>query len=244
MPRINDMEREMNEQSGNSEQLPPDVGIGGDALPPLPIAFFDEFGRGADDRVQDYARAALAAAQPGAGSGGDVRARLEDWTSMFEGMSDAHIAHAVRMAERHYLSIGRDPLCCDVALCVLRDCELPAATAARQPVGHSTTVKLGAGLVKCDCGCGSDVCADCGQELGHLIPPAPAAVPVDVLRDAERYRWLREKAMLRGHDPAVLKDGPADCCEFYFGEELDAAIDSAMFATDPQLAAAKEQDDA
>lgn len=33
-------------------------------LPPLPIAFFDEFGRGADDRVQDYARAALAARQP------------------------------------------------------------------------------------------------------------------------------------------------------------------------------------
>lgn len=32
----------------------------GDALPPLPIAFFDEFGRGADDRVQDYALAAIA----------------------------------------------------------------------------------------------------------------------------------------------------------------------------------------
>ncbi|MDY4296789.1 MULTISPECIES: hypothetical protein [unclassified Xanthomonas] len=31
------------------------------ALPPLPIAFFDEFGRGADDRVQDYARAAVSA---------------------------------------------------------------------------------------------------------------------------------------------------------------------------------------
>lgn len=30
------------------------------ALPPLPIAFFDEFGQGADDRVQDYARAAVA----------------------------------------------------------------------------------------------------------------------------------------------------------------------------------------
>ncbi|NJC36432.1 hypothetical protein GGR60_000922 [Xanthomonas arboricola] len=50
----------------------PDAGSGGDAraqvadgmLPPLPIAFFDEFGRGADDRVQDYARAAILATHP------------------------------------------------------------------------------------------------------------------------------------------------------------------------------------
>ncbi|WOB24789.1 MULTISPECIES: hypothetical protein [Xanthomonas] len=62
----------MNEHSGNSGQLPADAESGGDAraqaadgvLPPLPIAFFDEFGSGADDRVQDYARAAVAARQP------------------------------------------------------------------------------------------------------------------------------------------------------------------------------------
>ncbi len=46
--------------------------------------------------------------------------------------------------------------------------------------------------------------------------------------DAERYRWLRDKAMMGSrHDPAVLKDGPTDCCEFMFGKELDAAIDAA-----------------
>lgn len=28
-------------------------------LPPMPLAFFDEFGNGADDRVQDYAREAV-----------------------------------------------------------------------------------------------------------------------------------------------------------------------------------------
>ncbi|MGC7464236.1 hypothetical protein QT654_20620 [Xanthomonas citri pv. citri] len=49
----------------------------GEALPPLPIAFFDEFGRGADDRVQDYARAAIVARQP-VGEG-EVRAQFEAW---------------------------------------------------------------------------------------------------------------------------------------------------------------------
>jgi hypothetical protein len=33
-----------------------------EALPPLPFAVFDEFGKGADDRVQDYARAYAEAA--------------------------------------------------------------------------------------------------------------------------------------------------------------------------------------
>lgn len=52
--------------------------------------------------------------------------------------------------------------------------------------------------------------------------------------DAERYRWLRDKAMMGSrHDPAVLKDGPTDCCEFMFGEELDAAIDAAMAESQP-----------
>lgn len=61
MPRTNDTENEMNEQPGNSGQLQGDQQGAGDVLPPLPIAFFDEFGQGADDRVQDYVRAALAA---------------------------------------------------------------------------------------------------------------------------------------------------------------------------------------
>lgn len=51
-------------------------------------------------------------------------------------------------------------------------------------------------------------------------------------KDADRYRWLRNDAMTgTRHDPAVLKDGPTDCCEFMFGDELDAAIDAAMGAS-------------
>jgi len=50
-----------------------------------------------------------------------------------------------------------------------------------------------------------------------------------LVKDAERYRWLRNDAMNGSkHDPAVLKDGPADCCEFMFDDELDSAIDAAM----------------
>lgn len=48
-------------------------------------------------------------------------------------------------------------------------------------------------------------------------------------KDAKRYRWLRDDAANgTRHDPAVLKDGPTDDCEFMFGGELDAAIDAAM----------------
>lgn len=51
-------------------------------------------------------------------------------------------------------------------------------------------------------------------------------------QDAERYRWLRNDAMTgTKHDPAVLKDGPTDCCDFMFGDELDEAIDAAMGAS-------------
>lgn len=51
-------------------------------------------------------------------------------------------------------------------------------------------------------------------------------------KDAERYRWLRNDAITgTRHDPAVLKDGPTDCCDFMFGDELDAAIDAAMGAS-------------
>lgn len=59
-------------------------------------------------------------------------------------------------------------------------------------------------------------------------PQATAAGP----SDAERYRWLRNSAALGSkHDPAVMIDGPADCCKFAFGSDLDAAIDAAIRAT-------------
>lgn len=82
----------------------------------------------------------------------------------------------------------------------------------------------------------ADACADLGyinEELG-LDPDDGGAEPIlDVIRelktDAARYRWLRDKAMFgTRHDPAVLKDGPSDCCEFAFGEELDALVDAAL----------------
>jgi len=61
-------------------------------------------------------------------------------------------------------------------------------------------------------------------------PPQPQDAARD-REDAERYRWLRDKAISgTRHDPAVLKDGPTDLCEFMFGDELDAAIDAARGA--------------
>lgn len=71
--------------------------------------------------------------------------------------------------------------------------------------------------------------------IGIVVKPAELEAlrtEADSLRkDAERYRWLRDDAMTgTKHDPAVLKDGPADCCEFMFGDELDEAIDAAMGA--------------
>lgn len=55
--------------------------------------------------------------------------------SMFAGQSDAQIAHAVRMAEQHYRSLGRDPVYCNVSLSVLRDCTPPAPVQAAPQEG-------------------------------------------------------------------------------------------------------------
>ena len=53
-------------------------------------------------------------------------------------------------------------------------------------------------------------------------------------RDAERYRWLRNKSEFgTRHDPAVYKDGPTDDLDFFHGDELDAAIDQAMTKEQP-----------
>jgi hypothetical protein len=48
---------------------------------------------------------------------------------------------------------------------------------------------------------------------------------------AKRYLYLRNDAMTgTRHDPAVLLDGPSDCCTFAFGDELDLIIDAAIAA--------------
>lgn len=78
-----------------------------------------------------------------------------------------------------------------------------------------------------------------GDDGGRFVKYADHEAEVARLRaeveayrkDAERYRWLRNDAMNgTKHDPAVLKDGPTDCCDFMFGDELDEAIDAAMGA--------------
>ena len=56
----------------------------------------------------------------------------------------------------------------------------------------------------------------------------------ELRRDAERYRWLRNKSEFgTRHDPAVYKDGPTEDLDFFHGDELDAAIDQAMTKEQP-----------
>ena len=66
-----------------------------------------------------------------------------------------------------------------------------------------------------------------GHELTSYIPlythPAPS-VPDDVVRDAERYRWLRD----HDHWPAPFSSSQEP--EPVRGRDLDAAIDAAMLA--------------
>ena len=55
-------------------------------LPPLPQAFFDEFGESADDRVQDYARDAIRLAtpeQPGSAVRGEAVAWRDDHGNLY-----------------------------------------------------------------------------------------------------------------------------------------------------------------
>ncbi|PPU15573.1 hypothetical protein XacyCFBP2565_07045 [Xanthomonas arboricola pv. corylina] len=68
--------------------------------------------------------------------------------------------------------------------------------------------------------------------------PSPAAVPVDVLRDAERFRWLMENCLDKWED---RHSGEPVDCSFNFnpkGHDMGCAIDAAIRATHPQPAAA------
>lgn len=67
-----------------------------------------------------------------------------------------------------------------------------------------------------------------------LIHPEPA-VPEDVARDAERYRWLRGDALYFGFDdrrpsPWCVVGSGADDCSPIDGDNLDTAIDAARSA--------------
>ena len=66
--------------------------------------------------------------------------------------------------------------------------------------------------------------ADSAWEAWQAARAQPAqAVPSDVVRDAERYRWL---AYTSDTNPIMAID--LETRRLYFGLELDAAIDAAM----------------
>ncbi|WP_155616048.1 hypothetical protein [Xanthomonas translucens] len=67
------------------------------------------------------------------------------------------------------------------------------------------------------------------RRKNYAFPPA-AAVPKDVQRDAERYRWLRnESSVSTDSDPVVVAATPC-CVPCLFGSGLDEDVDAAMAA--------------
>lgn len=66
-------------------------------------------------------------------------------------------------------------------------------------------------------------------ETALATAPTPAEAPADVARDAERYRWLREKNAELGRGFYVGNDTDKDPGDItWIGSDLDAAIDAAM----------------
>lgn len=63
--------------------------------------------------------------------------------------------------------------------------------------------------------------------------PAAGAVPEDVLRDAERYRWLRDESEnAPAKTPSAMTwSNQEDRYVFVFGQTLDDEIDAAMLAS-------------
>jgi hypothetical protein len=69
------------------------------------------------------------------------------------------------------------------------------------------------------------------QHLEMVNAPAPSVPDADLVRDAERYRWLRNDGA--GFDISVAEiddDGHESWVHGYPPEELDAAIDAAIEA--------------
>jgi hypothetical protein len=58
----------------------------------------------------------------------------------------------------------------------------------------------------------------------QMLTATPQA-PADVVRDAERYRWLRDSENQRHEDDICVSDSYFNA---FFGADLDAAIDAAM----------------
>ena len=79
-----------------------------------------------------------------------------------------------------------------------------------------------------------------GQHVANAVREALAApaVPPDVMRDAERYRWLRTSNSHHLHNSAWLasltavKDGP---CDIFSADEVPALLDAEI---DRRMAAA------
>ncbi|QHG87978.1 hypothetical protein EBN15_14575 [Xanthomonas cucurbitae] len=154
--------------------------------------------------------------------------------------------------------------------------------AAQQPVGQEPVVVEAVATIKRDADgdhyldwlleggiaemSDGDVLMVCNRQITneegvgevYTAPPAPAAVPVEVVRDAERYRWLREQS---GADISIEEadeDGDMVFVSGHSAEELDEAVDkalqldrmvskahdrfeAAMLATHPQPPAACEE---
>ncbi|MBB5675567.1 hypothetical protein [Xanthomonas arboricola] len=230
----------------------PDAGSGDDAraqvadgmLPPLPIAFFDEFGRGVDDRVQDYARSALAARQPVRQGRveelrdalGKVRLRcmfigwpaesmweatpgnwIPDWRYELQLME--HVLHGseIRTPEKPTDTVPRNQLPQLVP-------DEPVAK-VRQDGGYGPVVWYYPHTFY-----GTKI--PDGADL-FLGPPAPAAVPVDVLREAAALA------------DAVEKNGEWDDGCFYYNKHAASELQIPLvnlrraLATHPQPAAAR-----
>lgn len=58
---IDKMKKRAAEQQADAKDAAPERNTMTNDYPPLPFAVFDEFGKGADDRIQDHIRAAIAA---------------------------------------------------------------------------------------------------------------------------------------------------------------------------------------
>ncbi|UXA48491.1 hypothetical protein M0D44_19815 [Xanthomonas prunicola] len=222
----------MNEQSGNSGQLQGQEQNTAATLPPLPIAFFVEFGQGADDRVQDYVRAALAARQP---VGVDLRGQVRNLIQHAE-------AGAASLAALDDSGLITDP-----------DAARLASLLARQPVEQEPAIFVSPEQL--------EVHADPMRgEGGHYLParksvagkftlplytapPAPAAVPVDGLRelleDSGRIEELAARLVAPGPKAAHVSTSETHELSEWV---RDAVGVLAALATHPQPAAAKDGD--
>lgn len=258
----------MNQPSGNSGQLPPDAVGGGDGLLPCPFcgspAERINFGPGSGENEGGSCVACTRCQASGNVEFGRKENFVSNWNrrsaqtvGKYYSLDADRAGIRSRVADciagtlmvgaqnhnpppaGHWLEPFWNMACADAAL------------AARQPVGAEpvawqwrSRVKGGAWDAWENGRYGSEPAPF--MEVEHRVvctaPPAAAAVLVDLLRDAERFRWLMENCLDKWEDRH--SGAPVDC-SFNFkpkGHDMGAAIDAAMLATHPQPAAADRGD--